>query len=70
MPIGLEFIREIDKWKKNSFQSVRFFKEEDDQVDEIFTSREPLNHNYRYFEDENSDWDYWAYWKKQYSILR
>ena len=69
MPVGLDFILKINKWSKN-IQSVHFYKEEVEQIDEIFTSKEPLNHNYRYFEDEKSDWDYWDYWKKQYSILR
>jgi hypothetical protein len=69
MSIGLKFIIEIDKWRKNNKSSI-IFKEENEQIDEIFTSKEPLNHNYLYFENEKSDWDYWAYWKKKYSILR
>ena len=69
MSIGLEFIRKIDKWSKNNKLSI-LFKEEEEQIDEIFTSIEPLNHNYRCFEDENSNWDYWDFWKKKYSILR
>jgi Cys-tRNA synthase (O-phospho-L-seryl-tRNA:Cys-tRNA synthase) len=64
MPIGIDFIKEINKWNKN-IQSVHFFREEYEQIDKIFTSKEPKDHKYLNFEDEKSEWDYWAFWKKK-----
>ena len=54
MPIGIDFIKEINKWSKN-IQSVHFFREEYEQIDKIFTSKEPKDHKYLNFEDENSE---------------
>jgi len=53
MPIGIDFIKEINKWNKN-IQSVHFFREEYEQIDKIFTSKEPKDHKYLNFEDEKS----------------
>ncbi|MCJ2513715.1 MAG: hypothetical protein LN408_04645 [Candidatus Thermoplasmatota archaeon] len=71
MSIGLDFVKEIDKHWEKHVQSLDRVKENETKIEKIDLTnkfkdyKKPENKD-----DENLDWNYWAYWKKRYSIMR